>query len=408
MEISQALAEKLDDIIQQWIKAVRKDDAIQIAQELTYQGIRDSVPYVLRALVTLLSDTEETDVPLLINKSLEHGLLRAKQGYDAEEVAREYRLLRQTIFDEIEADLLQSSPKHILHAVRLIDATLDEVIGRCFQTYTESRLSELDQIRSQLILTNKELERLIKTQQENISRLAHELKSPLTSIIGYSDLFLRQQRKSLSQSESSKNLKSIEQVLRSGRHLLRLINDALEISRYESGKMRLNPEPVEICSLMAGIVEVFQPLADEKAIALMFTCTMPDQQVFTDPLRLQQVVTNVISNAIRYTDAGSVTVTCRMVSNDRFAVLISDTGIGISHKDQAQIFEPYYQVDHSHRRPDSTGLGLAIAAQLVELLQGTIHLDSQVGVGTTFTVTLPLRVNPLILEAASNPTPTKM
>jgi signal transduction histidine kinase len=394
MEISEVLRQKIDCIIHKWVEAVRRDGDIESTQELTYQAIQDSVPYVLEAIADLLENVKDPSGQILIDKSLEHGTLRAKQGFDAEEVAREYRLLRQVIFSTLEPELLQSSAETLLWTTRLIDTTLDEVISQCFQSYTQSRLSEVEQIQSQLLMTNQELERLVSAQQDNLSRLTHELKSPLTSIIGYSDLFLRQKRKQLQPEDgSSTDLKSIERVLQGGRRLLHIINDALEIARYRDGKIQLEPQPVQICGLIHEIAGMFDPLATEKGLTLAVFCDLGSKNVaVTDPLRLQQILTNLISNAVRYTESGQVKVTCQAVNDEQFAIAVSDTGIGIDPEDQAHVFEPYYQSKQSARLPDSTGLGLAIVAQLVELLQGKIQLISELGFGTTVTVTLPFEI----------------
>ena len=121
-------------------------------------------------------------------------------------------------------------------AYRLIDTALDEAIADCFQTYTQARFQELQELQNQLQLTNQELTRLLRTSQENLSHLAHELKTPLTSIIGYSELFLRQINNPRVQ-DSAPNLAHIDKVLSNGRLLLRLINDTLEISRYDAGRI---------------------------------------------------------------------------------------------------------------------------------------------------------------------------
>ena len=390
MNLSQSLQNKIDPIVKAWIEAACQDDGIKPTQKLTFDGIRNSIPNLLEALVTLLSSAAD-DIELLVDKSLEHGVLRARQGYDPEEVAREYRILRQVIFSHLETDLLAGSPQEILEAVRLIDTAIDGAIATCFKSYTKERLEELETLHEQLELTNQELTRLVDTHQENFSKLAHELKNPLTSIIGYSDLFLRQQRQQEPVKNGSANLEHIERVLWNGRQLLHLINDALEISRYKAGKMQLNPNSVNVCAVISNVIEVLQPLAERKGLQLSITCTLDSKTVVTDALRLQQVLINLISNAIRYTESGDVKVVCQM-ANKQLAITVSDTGVGIAPKDQTKIFDPFYRVQNGHYAPDSTGLGLTIVSQLVELLQGEIQLVSHVGKGSAFTVILPLRL----------------
>ena len=252
-------------------------------------------------------------------------------------------------------------------------------------------MQDLEQLYDQLELTNQELGRLVEAHQDNFSKLAHELKNPLTSIIGYSELFLRQQRQTVSV-DGTADYGHIERVLRGGRQILHLINDALEVSRYKAGKMQLRPTSTNVCAVISSVVEVLEPLAHKKGIELSVTCALSKKPVLTDTLRLQQVLTNLISNAIRYTDSGMVKVLCQMVSNNHLAITVSDTGIGIKPEEQAKIFEPFYRASGNGYHPESTGLGLAIVSQLVELLQGEIQLDSQVGQGSSFTVTLPLQV----------------
>jgi len=394
-DFSLALQDRIDIIIQNWIEAVRSDDQLETAKELTYNGVRDSVPMVLQAIVTMLSQSQESDIRTLVEKSLEHGTLRAKQGYDAEEIAREYRLLRWVTFEALEPELLKASAAEVSRAYRLIDTALDEVIAKCFQTFTQERFQELKDLQNQLQLTNQELTRLVRANQENLSHLAHELKTPLTSIIGYSDLFLRQQQNYSEIKGSVPNLGHIDRVLNSGRLLLRLINDTLEISRYEAGQIKLQLAPIRLPDVLATVVEIIEPLAKAKGLEIAVDCHLSDDQVVTDCLRLQQIITNLTSNAIRYTTAGTVTIKSELLPDKYWTVTVSDTGIGIAPEDCERIFQPYFRADNSLSSgiPDSTGLGLAIVARLVKLLQGKIELVSQVGVGSSFTVIFPLELD---------------
>ena len=393
-DFSQALANKIDTIIEQWVEAVRQDSEIETADRLPYKSVQDSMPKVLRAMATVLSQSQDSDTKALIETSLEHGAVRAGQGYEAAEMAREYRILRSVIFSTLEENLLSGSPGEVIRAFRLIDSVIDEALARGFKSYTDERLGELNLLQHQLALNNQELTRLVRSSQDNISHLAHELKSPLTSIIGYADLFLRQQRLNVEQSDTFSNLEHIERVLRSGRHLLHLINDALEISRYEAGKMKLQPAIIDVRIVINEVLEVMQPLASEKELKIVVNIERAPKQVFTDSLRLQQVVMNLMSNAIRYTEkSGKIEVNCEKLENEQWAIAISDNGIGIDPEDCKHIFEPYFQVGElATRLPNSTGLGLAIVSRLVKLLQGKIELISQVGIGSTFTVFFPLKV----------------
>ena len=393
IDFSQALQDKIDIIVQNWIEAVRADEQIETAKQLTYTSVRDSLPIVLQAIVTMLSQSEESDIRTLIEKSLDHGTVRAKQGYDAEEIAREYRLLRRVIFDAIEPELLKGSAAEVSRAYRLIDSALDEVIADCFKTYTQARFQELQELQTHLQLTNQELTRLVRASQENLSHLAHELKTPLTSIIGYSELFLRQRNNSQLK-DSAPNLAHIDKVLSNGRRLLRLINDTLEISRYEAGRIKLQLTATNVRSAIGTVVEIIEPLAKAKNLEIAVECDPVLDQVMTDYLRLQQIVTNLVSNAIRYTQAGTITIKTEFLSDKHWSICIMDTGVGIASEDCDRIFMPFFRADNSlgSLMPDSTGLGLAIVARLVNLLQGKIELVSEVGVGSSFTVIFPLEL----------------
>jgi signal transduction histidine kinase len=395
MDFSQTLSEKSEFIVNQWVETVYQDQQIEATKELTFKAVRDSLPRVLEALSTVLSASEKSDLQTLVDASLEHGRIRAEQGFEPEEIAREYRLLRSVIFSAMEEDLLQGSPQDILRAVRLIDTVVDEAIARCFNSYTQGRLQELNHLQEQLRLTNQELTRLVRASKDNFSHLAHELKTPLTSIIGYTDLFLRQQRQQRSDTrDSHSNIESIERVLRSGRLLLRLINDALDISRYDAGKMQLQLVTVEPQELINSVIETVEPMANSKGLTLEVDCDRAPIEVLTDPLRFQQILTNLLSNAIRYTETGLIQLTCWVVSKQQWAVAISDSGVGISSDAQAHIFDSYFRTEaamQSHNA-DGAGLGLAIVSRLVKLLQGDIQVVSQPEKGSTFTVTLPLEV----------------
>ncbi|HAZ49153.1 MAG TPA: sensor histidine kinase [Cyanobacteria bacterium UBA11369] len=405
MDFSQLLVEKIDAIAKSWVETVRRDRQIASADDLPYSAIQNHLPDVLRAIATVLSHYQDSDIESIVQNSLEHGVLRAAQGFTPIEIAREYRLLRQTIFSTLEADLLQGTVTDAIRTYNLIDATIDEAISQCFKSYVEQRLHELQYLHAQAELTNQELTRLVKDNQDNLSQLAHELKNPLNSIIGYSELILRSSRKNSEVRDTVPHLEHIERVIRNGRHLLRLINDTLEMSRCEAGKMQLQPVPTDVRCLIKEVFEMLQPLAAAKGLQMEVDCNSDSalscpEKVVTDPLRLQQIITNLLSNAIRYTESGTVRLTCQMLPNNLWSIAVSDTGVGIDPEDQPHIFEPFFRAGNSQTyAPNSTGLGLAIVSQLVNLMQGKIELVSQVGVGSTFTVILPMEVK--ILESVS-------
>jgi signal transduction histidine kinase len=392
LDFSQLLAQKADVITEQWVAAVERDRQIPTTEQLSRIAIRDHIPHVLTALTTVLSQSQDNDVETIARASLQHGSQRAEQGFEPTEIAREYHLLRSTILSNLYIGLSQGTAEEALRAVFLINAVVDAAVAECFSSYVDQRLQELHQLHHQLTLTNQELNRLIHTSQENLSHLAHELKTPLNSIIGYSELFLRQQRSQIK--DSVPNLEHVERVLRNGRQLLHLINDALELSRCDAGKLQLHLLQTDVRSIIQTVIELVQPLASARNLEIVLDYEDAPSFVLTDPLRLQQILTNLGSNAIRYTQTGRITFICRQLNDRQWFLSVTDTGIGIALSDQERIFEPYFRIasaDQTHQL-DSTGLGLAIVLRLVKLLQGEITVTSEIGVGSTFTIILPLEV----------------
>lgn len=393
-DFSQLLVNNKEKIIERWLKKVCEDTQIESTDGLSRPAIMDHLDHVLIALATVLSQDKEDNFQTIVEASLNHGILRAEQGYDASEIAREYHLFRQVIFSTLEDFLLKASAAEVIRAMRSIDSVVDEAIAQCFNSYTQQRIEELENLQNQLSLHNEELSRFVRASQENLSYLAHELKSPLTSIIGYSDLFLRIQRQKDEVKSTYGNLEHIDRVLNSGRKLLRLINNALEISRLEAGETKLKLESINPRELIEEVHNMLKPSLGKKNIEIIVNYQNAPKTVVTDALKLQQVITNLLSNAIRYTESGKIEINCETIDESKWKIVISDTGIGISEEDLLNIFNPYYRVAPNSKACviDGTGLGLAIVSQLIQIIKGEIKVDSQLDYGSTFTVILPLEI----------------
>ena len=395
-DLGKALLDKLDDIIGIWVKAVRADLDIESNKGLTYEAVHNGLPDVLESVATLLTNAFTDENEELREDALEHGSVRATQGFDLSEIVREYRILRNVLLLALEPELTTGSASDVLKAVREIDNVLDDVVLRTLESYMAHRFSVLEQMHSQLLLTNHELTRLVQTQKDNVSHLAHELKNPLNSIIGFSSLLLQKQQKQLTTDvEVPMEMQQMERILANGRQLLRLINNTLEVSRQEAEQMTLTVETVQVVELITTVVDALSPSIEDREIELTTVCEGAPPQVNTDSLRLQQILTNLVSNAIRYTEKGQITVTSYVVDDGiesgRWAIAVSDTGVGISEAARSKVFEPYFQAaDDDDRAINSSGLGLTIVNKLVRLLQGEIQLESVLGEGSTFTVTLPI------------------
>ena len=273
----------------------------------------------------------------------------------------------------------------------------------------------LRQQRDELTTLNIALQEANQARSRFLSTMSHELRTPLTSILGFGQMLLR-----TSQSLTKRQINNIERILKNAEHLLTLINGILDLAKVESGRMDVHTEVVDLKELLTAVVEETHPMALERGLSLSINIEDEITTLATDPLKLRQIVLNLLSNALKFTERGGVTITaqCRTITttNDQqsvekpqVAIIVKDTGIGIALEQQAHIFETFYQVDNSHSRNyGGTGLGLSIVREFTTLLGGTLELESQVGQGATFTVLLPLRTRNNQLLQVSNELPTKI
>lgn len=259
--------------------------------------------------------------------------------------------------------------------------------------------SKLLQERNQVILERnleiqrkaEELELSTRYKSEFLANMSHELRTPLNSILLLSRLIAENNEGNL----SADQVESAEVIQSSGKGLLNLIDEILDLSRIESGKMELEYMEVPVKAIAQDMQSLFTPIAKEKGLAFNIeTDPLLPTLMETDKMRLEQILKNLISNALKFTAAGSVTLTFSSLAGDAGSVKIAvrDTGIGVPVDKQAVIFEAFQQADGSTRRKyGGTGLGLSISRELAKLLGGEIHLASVVGEGSEFSIIIPLR-----------------
>ena len=390
MNINENLAENSKAIIGKLIQAIEDDEQITSSDSLSFQATKDSLPEICQTIVKAIANNNLSLLALhKKDQGSKHGYVRSQQDFEPEEIVREFFLLKQIVIVELRPYLLAKSPQQIIEQMTLIDLVVNRVMENSFQSYAQARKQQLDNLHQQIFLTNQELTRLVEDSQHSFSYLIHEIKNPLTSIIGYSDLFLRQQTK---HDTSTANLEHIQQVLNQGRKVLRLVNDTSEISSYKQGKFKLRIQEIDVCNLLEDIVLGLKPSIEAKGLKLITSCIPQQLIIRSDSLRLQQIITNLLINAIRYTTSGKIELSCCILPRDELEIRVSDTGVGISKPDRKRIFEPYFRSQQSQQDgPEGIGLGLAIVSQLVNLLEGDIYLASEVNVGSIFTVTIPLK-----------------
>ncbi len=219
-----------------------------------------------------------------------------------------------------------------------------------------------------------------------LATMSHELRTPLNSIIGFTGILLQELAGPLNEEQRTQ----LEMVRSSARHLLALINDVLDISKIEAGQMVVMCEPFDLASTLERVASFVRPLAQKKGLALRLEIGEGVGILRSDPRRVEQVLLNLVHNAIKFTERGGVTVTAA-ADEEGVSIAVADTGIGIPEEDLARVFEPFTQVDtRLTRRYEGTGLGLAISRRLTELMGGRLRVESEVGRGSTFVVRLPL------------------
>ena len=218
-----------------------------------------------------------------------------------------------------------------------------------------------------------------------LATMSHELRTPLNSIIGFTGIMLQ----GLTGPLNPEQHKQMTMVQSSSRHLLALINDVLDISKIEAGQLDLAQDSFALKLSLEKTVKLISPLAGQKGIDLQMDIAEDIGMITTDQRRLEQVLLNLLSNAVKFTEKGVVRLVCR-VENDQYLLSLTDTGVGMEPEELAKIFQPFHQIDSGlTRKHEGTGLGLAICKKIVDLMNGTIDVESQWGQGSVFTVRLP-------------------
>lgn len=260
----------------------------------------------------------------------------------------------------------------------------------------ERQRDDLEKANVSVNLKAQELEQASRYKSDFLANMSHELRTPLNSSLILAKLLADNTDENL----TPEQVKYAQTIQSSGNDLLNLINDILDLSKIEAGHVEIRPEPVSVERTVNSLRQLFDPLAGNKG--LEFKVTVADDVVpviETDSQRLEQVLKNLIANAIKFTEQGSVTLSVQPLSDNQIAISVTDTGIGIAEDQQRRIFEAFHQADSTiSRRFGGTGLGLSISRELVRLLGGTIHLKSQPGKGSTFTIIIPQIFNSALVR----------
>jgi len=246
-------------------------------------------------------------------------------------------------------------------------------------------ISRANRYKTELEKAKAKSEQLAKFKEDFLASMSHEIRTPLSAITGFT-------KRLLNTSATSEQKQYIRTIDMAGDHLLNIVNDVLDLSRIETGKLQLKNENFSVAALVNDVYSMLSQKASEKHINFTADTTSVIRDVVEgDPLRLRQILINIVANAIKFTNEGSVHLMVTKPEKDKYSFKVSDTGIGIPEEKLQRIFNPYEQADNIEKNYGGTGLGLAITGKITELLHGDIAIESRLQKGTVITVTIPYR-----------------
>ena len=302
---------------------------------------------------------------------------------DAPEIEVEYRIIRA----DGETRWVWTRYRHV--EVGEGETPLLAIVVSDITAQKEAQLAELS--------ARAEAERANSAKTEFLSRMSHELRTPMNAILGFAQLLEIEV-------EGDGQRESVRQILKGGRHLLELINEVLDISRIDAGQLALSPEPVFVADVVSEVMDLVGPLAVGRDISLVTTPGLDcHEHVLADRQRFMQVLLNLVSNSIKYNRRdGEIRLSCATRPSRLFALTVSDTGIGMSESEVRRLFTPFDRLGRESTGEEGTGVGLALSQRLVNLMGGTIEVESQPGVGSRFTVVLPLADGSVLSDSATS------
>lgn len=278
-------------------------------------------------------------------------------------------------FDDLQREIINNSVPQI--GVAIANAMNMDATRRLSSQIT-SKNEELN-------TKNAELQKAYRVKSDFLSNMSHELRTPLNSIIGFTSVLLGPHGDPMTPDQA----KAMEKVLKNGKHLLELINDILDFSKIEAGRTPINLDTDEVANLVANTMVTVEPMVTSKGVKLVQEIEPGLPVLHTDTLKVKQILLNLLSNAAKFTEQGSITVIAKKIGPS-IAISVKDDGIGIEEKNLGKVFEEFQQIDSSSaRKYKGTGLGLPIARNYARILGGDLTVNSEFGKGSTFTVVIP-------------------
>jgi signal transduction histidine kinase/DNA-binding response OmpR family regulator len=326
---------------------------------------------------------------IMVNKLVRHPVENLADK--AKKFAEGDMSVKVDVRTEDEIGILGKTFNDMVESVASFSKKLEEEVKR-----KTSLLNERTRLMSLLERANKDLRELDKLKSTFLANMSHELRTPMNAIIGYTDLLIDGVDGPVNEDQT----KSLNKVATNARHLLQLINDVLDISKIEAGKMKINPKELDLQWLVTSVTPTFEPQMRKRGITLSVDIPEGLPLVYGDEDRVKEILINLLSNAIKFTHEGGITVSARISERGVkpgeqplfMEICVQDTGIGIKEEDVGKIFDKFVQADLTTiRQYEGTGLGLSIARGLVSLHKGVIWVTSKVGEGSRFCFTLPIK-----------------
>ncbi len=256
-----------------------------------------------------------------------------------------------------------------------------------------SKNEKIEQQKEQIDLQNLKLIEILRLKSQFLATISHELRTPMNAIIGFSQFLLRPNCSTLSHQQRD----IIERILNNGKNLLILINEILDFSKLQVGKLDLKPEIFDLSKLVNGTVAEMRSFAEAKKLSITVDINLQNTILYNDFLRVRQILINLLSNAIKFTDTGKIHIKITELAKNRVQLTVEDTGIGIAADKIPYIFEPFRQLDQGiNRKFAGTGLGLPIVNALVNMMGGKITVESKLATGSLFHVELPRHVSSVL------------
>ncbi len=311
----------------------------------------------------------------------DHGLTIESQSL-VQGQPRWYRTMIQPIHDPSGRPICALINSNDIHDLKTAQQELLD-LNRTLEERVRERSADLRQ-------ANADLARAARAKDEFLATMSHELRTPLSAILGYSEILLEE----IHGPVNTRQQVALQHIMASGQHLLALITDILDISKVEAGQLDLQVEPVLIAEACHASLLLVRELAAKKSLMLTFQVNDTLAQMVADPMRLKQMLVNLLANAVKFTPNGG-SVRLEVNADDAAGVVrfaVEDTGIGIAPEGLARLFQPFVQLDSRlSRQHEGTGLGLALVRRLAELHGGSVTVESEVGRGSRFTIALPYR-----------------